>query len=197
MSRSDTRAGDPLERLDIAAWLDLAEERGHRRVALVGHSFGALKVVHYQAEHQDPRVAGVVVASSPVRPMHRLDPATLRLAEGLIAEGRGEEPVPWGTITLGIGFHTMSAQTYADRAGIPDMFGVAAPDPPIARVRCPVFACYGSNDIGTEADLELMRRNAVSAPRFETRIFADANHGYEGQAPAIAAALDDWLGTLG
>jgi pimeloyl-ACP methyl ester carboxylesterase len=183
--------------LDIAAWLNLAEQRGHGRVALLGHSFGALKVVHYQAEHQDPRVAGLVVASSPVRPMgERLDPATLRLAEALVAEGRGEEPVPWGSVRQMIGFHTLSARTYADRARIPDMLGVTAPDPPIARVRCPVFACYGSNDIGTEADLELMRRNAVGAPRFETRIFADATHGYDGQAPAIAAALAGWLGTL-
>jgi alpha-beta hydrolase superfamily lysophospholipase len=73
--------------LDLAAWLDLAEARGHRRVALVGHSFGALKVVAYQAEHQDPRVAGVVVASAPVRRTgERLHPATLRLAERLVAE---------------------------------------------------------------------------------------------------------------
>jgi dienelactone hydrolase len=64
-------------------------------------------------------------------------------------------------------------------------------------VRCPVLACYGSNDIGTAADLERMRRNAVGAPRFETRIFADADHGYDGQAPAIAAALAAWLGSLG
>jgi hypothetical protein len=43
-----------------------------------------------------------------------------------------------------------------------------------------VFACYGSTDIGTAADLERMRRTAVGAPRFETRIFADADHGYDG-----------------
>jgi hypothetical protein len=42
-----------------------------------------------------------------------------------------------------------------------------------------------------------MRRNAAGAPRFDTRIFADADHSYDGQAPAIAAALADWLGTLG
>jgi hypothetical protein len=50
--------------LDIAAWLDLAEARGHRRVAQVGHSFGALKVVSYQAEHQDPRATGPLVATT-------------------------------------------------------------------------------------------------------------------------------------
>jgi pimeloyl-ACP methyl ester carboxylesterase len=184
--------------LDIAAWLHLAEARGHRRVALVGHSFGALKVIAYQAEHQDPRVAGVVVASAPVRRTgERRDPATLRLAVGLLAAGRGEEPVPWGSIRQAIGFHTLSAQTYADRAGLPDVLGVTAPDSPLARVRCPVFACYGSTDIGTAADLERMRRTAVGAPRFETRIFPDADHGYDGQEPAIAAALADWLGTLG
>jgi alpha-beta hydrolase superfamily lysophospholipase len=48
---------------DLAAWVGLAMERDARAVALVGHSLGAVKVIRYQAERQDPRIAGVALAS--------------------------------------------------------------------------------------------------------------------------------------
>src|SRR6266851_1324618 len=53
---------------DIAAWIDFAEARGFKQVVLVGHSAGWAAVTQYQAETQDPRVVGVVVASGTVQP---------------------------------------------------------------------------------------------------------------------------------
>jgi alpha-beta hydrolase superfamily lysophospholipase len=40
---------------DLAAWIDFAEERGFKRVVLVGHSAGAAAVRIYAAGKQDPR----------------------------------------------------------------------------------------------------------------------------------------------
>src|SRR5436190_9958441 len=51
---------------DIAAWIDFAEARGFKQVVLVGHSAGWAAVTQYQAEKQDRRVVGVVVASASV-----------------------------------------------------------------------------------------------------------------------------------
>src|SRR5262249_49017923 len=62
---------------DPAAWIDLAEERGFHNVVLVGHSAGWAAVRHYQAETQDPRVVGLVLASGAVRAETRQpDPPT-------------------------------------------------------------------------------------------------------------------------
>ena len=48
---------------DLAAWIDFAEGLGFKQVVLVGHSAGATAVRTYQAQTQDTRVVGVVLAS--------------------------------------------------------------------------------------------------------------------------------------
>ncbi len=53
-------------RYDWEAWLDLAQAAGYRRVALWGHSLGAVKSIYYMSTQHDPRV-NYVVASSPPR----------------------------------------------------------------------------------------------------------------------------------
>jgi dienelactone hydrolase len=57
-------------RHDFAAWLDFASQRGYRRIAVWGHSLGAVKNVYVQATVGDPRVV-CAVASSPPRFNHQ------------------------------------------------------------------------------------------------------------------------------
>ena len=52
-------------RHDWAAWNDFAEARGFRRIALAGHSLGAVKTIYYLAEVPDPRVRCAIVTSPP------------------------------------------------------------------------------------------------------------------------------------
>src|SRR5438093_6366178 len=55
--------------LDVKAWLDFASTAlSPRRLVLAGHSYGAVKVTWYQGDRQDPRLAGLISASGPVRP---------------------------------------------------------------------------------------------------------------------------------
>jgi pimeloyl-ACP methyl ester carboxylesterase len=177
--------------MDVASWVDFMAGLDVQGVALIGHSFGAPKVTYYQAQRQDARVLGLGIASTSLR--QRVDPTVVSLAERMAAEGRGDEPLPWGSHPSIIGFPTFSARTYLIRARIPDLYGLDSADPLLARVRCPIFACYGSDDIGGAAELEIIRRNATSAARVETVIFEGANHGYETREPAVAAALGRWV----
>lgn len=180
---------------DIRAWLSLmVDELGLQGVALIGHSFGAIKVTSYQAQHQDTRVLGLGLASTPMLARH--DPAVVSLAEALVADGRGDEPLPWKSVPMLVGFATFSASTYLSRMRIGDMYGVGSANPPVARVQCPIFACFGSDDLGGATELETIRRNAISAERVETAIFEGADHGYEFHEPAVAAALGGWISTL-
>ena len=86
---------------DLAAWISFAASLGFERVALLGHSLGALKVVYYQAQRQDPRVAGVVAASPPLR-AGRFDPKLvaltrrwwLRGAVRIYCRGGARRPAP-------------------------------------------------------------------------------------------------------
>ncbi len=80
---------------DIAAWIDFAEARGFKQVILVGHSAGWAAVTQYQAEKQDRRVVGVVVASASVYPATGpTDPDQIAQATRMMAEGRPDDLVP-------------------------------------------------------------------------------------------------------
>jgi pimeloyl-ACP methyl ester carboxylesterase len=182
--------------LDVAAWIDVAMAAGVRGVLLVGHSLGALKVGYYQALRRDPRVLGIVAVSPPGR-ASRIDPELLAQAERMVAEGRGQDLLPWGISPAGAGTH--SAQTYVDRARTNlDIYGFSTPDPLVARLRCPLFACYGSEEawVGGAAELEVIRRTATGAPRVETRLFQGADHSYAGHEAALAEAIAGWAAAV-
>src|SRR3989442_11598135 len=79
---------------DIAAWINFAEARGFKQVVLVGHSAGWAAVTQYQAEKQDRRVVGVVVASGSVHPgTGPTDPDQIAQATRMMAEGRPDDLV--------------------------------------------------------------------------------------------------------
>src|SRR5450631_3796142 len=58
---------------DIAAWVDFVESNGFKKVILIGHSAGCAAVRVYQAEKQDSRVLGLILASSAVNPDDPID----------------------------------------------------------------------------------------------------------------------------
>ncbi len=181
---------------DVAAWIGFAQSLGFERVALLGHSLGALKVVYYQAHRQDTRVIGVVAASPPLR-AGRFNPTIVALAEQMVADGRGEDLLPWNSTPAGAG--ALSAKTYLHRTQIGfDFFGVDVDNPAVASIRCPLLVLFGTeNDVGTADDLELIRRNAIAVSRVNTAMIQGGDHGYTGQESQVASILVEWLGTLG
>jgi pimeloyl-ACP methyl ester carboxylesterase len=179
---------------DVAAWIGVAAEHAER-VVLLGHSLGGLKVVHYQATRQDPRVVGLVAASPPLR-AGRIPPETVAMAEKMVAEGHGQDLLPWKLIPAGAG--TMSAQTCLGWAGGKiDVYGNDTPEPAVAQVRCPILAFYGTNEewVGGAPDLETIRRNATAA-HVTTRLIGGADHSYGGYERDVAAAIIEWAQTL-
>jgi pimeloyl-ACP methyl ester carboxylesterase len=186
--------------LDIAAWISYAEQLRYSRVALVGHSYGAVKCVWYQGERQDARVAGVVAASGPIRVLRGWDATSEMLAnaEQLVEEGRGYEVlVPWDL--QGSSPSTMSAQALVDSArSLPDVYGVGSADSPLSKVHCPILALFGTNEerVGTAPDLETIRQNARSASRVDTAMIEGADHSYTGREAEVGRVILRWLGKL-
>ena len=186
--------------LDIKAWLDFASTTfSPRRLVLAGHSYGAVKVTRYQGERQDPRLAGLISASGPVRPPSQrpeLGKELLALAQRMVAEGRGLELLPFGSAGRP---GTFSAQTVVDRAqALVDTYGMEGGDSPLGKVRCPLLVILGTKEpqIGAPEDLERVQRNARSSGRADTALIEGANHWYHGREEAVAKAIYDWLGTL-
>lgn len=136
--------GVPSEEVqDLAAWIDFAEDRGFKKIVLVGHSAGWAAVRAYQAEKQDPRVVGLISASGAVYPLEAADPNMLAQATRLVADGRGDDLLRFPAEHRSYPSF-VSAATYLDIAKTPpemgDFFGIRTPNPAVTRVRCPILA---------------------------------------------------------
>jgi hypothetical protein len=188
---------------DLAAWVDFAQGRGFARIVLAGHSAGWAAVRAYQAERQDPRVVGLVLASGAVRVDDApADPELLAQATRLVADGRGDDLLRLPNRSFP---SFVSAATFLDIANTPpelkDFFGVQTPNPGVTRVRCPILAFFGTRepDIGTEADLRLLesstRRQPSGPSRVNTTMIRDADHMYAGEEAQVAQTIADWANT--
>ena len=185
--------------LDIKAWLDFASMAlSPRRLVLAGHSYGAVKVTWYQGERQDPRLAGLISASGPIRPPSQRPELgeALVLAQRMVAEGRGLDLLPFGSTGRP---GSLSAQTVVDRGtSLVDVYGMEGGDSPLGNVRCPLLAILGTKEprIGSPEDLETLKRNARSSSRADTALIEGANHLYQDREEAVARAIYDWLERL-
>jgi dienelactone hydrolase len=177
--------------LDIAAWLDWVSARGAQRNILAGHSLGGAKVLVYQAERQDPRVAGLVAASPGAYgypPEERL-----RLAREMVVAGKGDQPLP--APTLGRWFE--SARRVLSVSIVESALRVPAGAPHIAAIQCPILAFFGEHEgLGNEQTLKAMRRGARTAARIDTTIIKGADHMYRTYEPATARVIAESAATL-
>ena len=185
------------EPLDIAAWIDVAERKGHSSVVLIGHSAGGPAVRRYMAERTDKRViawgqASVGLALWPPRG----DADRLTVATEMLAAGHGQDFLP--NLRLSAGTFLDYAQTPDD---IYDFYGIENTKPAITRVRAPLLAFYGSKgDVGSMADLERMRamiaKHSGGPTHIDTAIIQDGDHDYSGQEGQVALLLANWIKTL-
>ena len=186
---------------DIGGWLSAARAWGYEQIVLAGHGYGAAKVVFHMAERREPDVRGIVIASSGSLVRDPLDPDRVAQAEAMMAEGRGQDLMPWGT-RPGSLQSTVSAQVYLSRARVHrDLYGFGDAPPALARVTCPVLAWFGDRETKEGRDpetfLETMRRNATQAPFVETRLLRGANYLYTGSEALVARELVRWIGRVG
>jgi pimeloyl-ACP methyl ester carboxylesterase len=185
---------------DIAAWIDLAERLGYRRVALVGHSAGWSAVSWYQARNLDRRVAGLVSASGTIRPQRLPDqPKELGEARRLVAAGAADELVRLPNPNFP---SYISAGTLVDQADTPpqllDFFSVGRRDGAVTKLNCPLLAFYGSaGDVGDDTDLEIVRsapaRLSLPGLKVETAIVKGADHMYTGVERQVAMLISSWV----
>ena len=70
----------------------------------------------------------------------------------------------------------------------------------MTRVHCPLLAWFGTNDVGTQADLDLLKATLKQLPsgpsRVETTIIKDADHMYQGREAQVAQTIAKWVLTL-
>jgi pimeloyl-ACP methyl ester carboxylesterase len=182
--------------LDIEAALSVMEARGLRRIALVGHSLGGVKMPYYAAHRpEDPRVAAVVSCSGPRwSASHYLatDRAAefqrhLDIANGLVAEGRGGELFE---MTLPVGPFPITASGYLDKYGGENFNQLTWAH----QIRVPFLRVQGAQEtplVQYGFHEELMAR--LTASPAKRVLHVDANHQYAGKEREIVDSILGWL----
>jgi pimeloyl-ACP methyl ester carboxylesterase len=172
---------------DVAAWTEEAARHGER-VAVLGHSQGAAKVVLHAAERRDDRVAGVVLASPD---LHGHWWEVVADAERLVDDGRGEELLP---ALMGESWYRLSAANVASRARVlAHVYASDSRTPSVAGVRQPLLAFFAATDVGGAAELDAIRANARAAASVETTILDGGDHVYTDAEDDAAELIAGWL----
>ncbi len=66
----------------------------------------------------------------------------------------------------------------------------------IAAIRSPLLAFFGARELGGEAALETIRRQARAAARVDAEVIEDADHVYTSHEADVANMIARWMATL-
>ena len=190
-------------RADFGAWLELMRARGHRRIAIGGHSGGAVRATYAQAKERFANVVAVIPASpgeydhEGVIALHGEDfLSPFRDSERNVAEGNPDAllrpGVPWGSV--------WSARTYVDCFNRDNRYSVSRH---AANTGCPTLFIFGSEECAVGGPQELpvcgaARRSlrAAGYAHVEVREIEGANHGYMGREEELFETMFSWLSRL-
>jgi pimeloyl-ACP methyl ester carboxylesterase len=184
-------------RFDITAWLDFAEQRGFRRIAIWGHSLGAVKTVYFLSVQDDPRIM-CAVASSPPRfsyEMYRSAAggdqfaAALKDAQSLVAAGKPEASIEAVVPVV----RRFSAATYVDKYGPEARYDYFEHLP---KVRKPLLLTLGSLEAGNVSFAPLAKEGPSFGDRWPMiayRLIDGADHSYATHTKELWSAVSEWL----
>lgn len=186
-------------RHDVAGWVDwLVTRKGHTRVALVGHSLGAIKSLYAQA-HEQLEPVSALVGLSATRLCHdkflqseRADDFRkwYSLAGEMVEQGRGHE-----LLHVDFPFPThISAQAYFDKYGLEDRYDWL---PMAGRIRVPVLLMFGERELSDNAAFHGLLEQATGVvrklPHYNLQVIPSANHYYAGVHHRATEAIQQWI----
>ena len=184
-------------RQDFTAWLDFAATRGFRRVALWGHSLGAVKTVYFLSLGHDPRVVCAVTSSPPrfVHEAYRASPngarfkADIDRAQQLLDAGEPDRLVE-AQIPQPRAF---SARTYLDKYGPAARYDYFEHLP---RTSVPLLLTLGSLEQNDISFAPLATRGPTMTaewPNVTYSLIDGADHSYTDRTDALWHSVSAWL----
>jgi pimeloyl-ACP methyl ester carboxylesterase len=185
-------------RHDVRGWVDFLQQRGFKRIALLGHSLGAIKAIYSQA-HDPHEAIKCVLAVSPARLSHSYFRETKHgarffetyaTAKEYVESGRGGTlmqviiPIPL----------VITASSYVEKYGPEERFNILKF---ADQVTCPTFYTFGELELQSgiafvglpESLADLPGRDASR----EIITLDGADHMYTGVRDALAERLIAWL----
>jgi pimeloyl-ACP methyl ester carboxylesterase len=185
-------------RLDVRAWLQVMSSRGLSRLAILGHSLGAVKTLYAAANET---LAGVqaLVAVSPPRLSYSHFAASVRgpgflaelaEAEKLIAAGKPEAimdihfPLPY----------LITAAGYVDKYGRDERYNVLNL---VDRLSVPTLFTFGGAEIqqgiAFRGTVEALEEKKSAGANLTTAVIAAGDHHYTGVQGDLLNTIERWL----
>ena len=185
-------------RLDVAAWLACLADRGAQRIAIIGHSLGAVKTI-YAATYEVPANGVALIAISPPRLSYSHFAASVRgpgfleevaTAEAHVAAGRPQElmsirfPLPY----------VITAESYLDKYGPTERYNLLKL---VDRLPLPTLFTFGSQEIQQgiafrEFPDELAKARDAGV-NLKTAVIAGGDHHYTGVQGALLDTIERWV----
>ncbi len=188
-------------RHDVAAWIEWLRQRVGPRLALMGHSSGAVKALYALA--QEPQIgARCLIALSPPRLSYSWFCSSDQGAAFLETFQRAEHSVQQGQpsalldVKLPLPF-AITAAGYVEKYGPDERYNVLRF---AAGVPCPTLVTLGSveveNNMAFRGLPEAMAALAVKQPLLQTLTIPGADHFYTGVRGELLAQVETWLRAL-
>lgn len=187
---------------DIRGWINFLRDRGCSKIALEGHSTGAIKVVYYQSELKDPRISALILLSpsddiglQKNQLGDRYNEA-LRVARQLLAEGKEKDLMPSGFFD-----YPVSAKAYIDMFGPETKHGIFSFAEGRVReledINCPILALYGTVREAVVGDVQdslmVIKKSAKQSKICETAVIEGAPHNYLQHERELATVIGNWI----
>jgi pimeloyl-ACP methyl ester carboxylesterase len=184
-------------RHDLAAWLDWLRARAGPRVALLGHSLGAVKGLYALA--REPAEVAALIAVSPPRlsyswfvasPEGEAFRETYQRAEALVHAG---EPGTLLEVKLPLPF-VITAAGYVEKYGPDERYNYLKFLPAL---RCRTLVTFGSveveHNMAFRAAPAAVAEQAAGQPQLATTTIAGADHFYTQGRAELAECIVQWL----
>lgn len=186
-------------RHDLHAWLELLTRRVGPRVAFIGHSLGAVKLIYALAHENDFPVTAAIAISPP-----RLSyswfcqssdgPKFLQSyhhAEELTQSGK---PSALLEVNLPLPM-VITAGGYVEKYGPDERYNFL---PLLNGVRCPTFITFGAIECANNMAFREAPETVAALNRTNVSFttIADADHFYANARPGLISEIDRWLGAV-
>jgi pimeloyl-ACP methyl ester carboxylesterase len=190
--------------IDIAAAIDFVSSKGFSSIHLSGHSLGSPKVAYYSANGNDKRLSSVIfISPSDMVGLIKMDrnyERDKKMAKLMVDEGRGNELLPYPVLW---NENPLSVKTYISLGGgesgiaIFNFHDSADTLPLLSKITIPTYAVMGSKDdalvVSIDETMARIKKALSNAPKVETNILGDADHGYNDFEQELADALVSWV----
>ncbi len=190
---------------DIDAAVTFLEQQGFKEVILIGISTGANKVCYYAGKSNDPRVAGVVLASPisdvtlKLKELGKRYPKVMNKISQLVKKGRGErlmDDLDYMPLTPKrfLSLYTKNSEE--------DVFPYYQKNPifkVFSKINIPLVVVFGGADEYSDRPTEEILRVFESHHRssnFSGVIIPGAFHSYGGKETQLISKVVEWIKTL-